>query len=238
MPRIIALDNLQQFAAVNLLLDQGLVAGPKLVDNCALISFIFSVGSGKQAHVVLGGRYVPPFAGTQAQANAILSTLTSGANWTTLATFLSPQTSFHQVSIRNINTADQPTILSTVTEHVGTSTGTDMPSEIAVVASLKTGLTGPRYRGRMYFPGWATTALGAGNLVASAAVTALTSWASNIQGALSAQGYTWCLALPARNAYTSVKTGRQFPARPKETPSIVTFVVDNHWDSQRRRGLK
>lgn len=238
MPRIIDLANVQSFTAINLLVDQGAIAGPKLVDNCALITLVFSLGSGKLGHVVLGGRYTPPFAGTQSQANAILAALTGSAAWTTLATFLSPQTSFQQVLIRDINTAEQPVIQGTVTAHVGTSTGTDMPNETALVISLGTGRAGPRYRGRMYIPGWGTNALGTGNLVASAAVTALGSWAGGVQGALAASGYTWCLALPARNAYTSSKTGRVFPARPKETPAITLTKVDNHWDSQRRRGLK
>jgi hypothetical protein len=236
--RIVALDQVQQFMAINLLMDQGLIAGPKLVDNCAEITLVWSLGSGKVGHIVLGGRYIAPFAGTAAQANAILAALTSGATWTTLAGFLSPQTSLHQVLIRNIHLADQPVISGAVTEHPGTSAGTDMPNEVALVIGLRTGLSGPRYRGRMYVPGWATNALGTTNLVAAGAVTALNAWAGGIQAALSASGYTWCLALPARNAYTSAVTGRVFPARPKETPAITQTVVDNHWDSQRRRGLK
>src|SRR5215467_1342953 len=163
--RLVALDSVQQFAAINLLLDPGLTPGPKIVTNCAQVSLVFSLGSGKVGHIVLGGRYTPPFAGTQAQANAILSALTGSAAWTTLAGFLSPQTSLHQVLIRNISIADQPIIQSVVTEHPGTSAGTDMPNEVAVVISLGTGLTGPRYRGRMYFLGWATNALGTSNLI-------------------------------------------------------------------------
>src|SRR5215471_4977412 len=171
--RLVALENVQQFAAINLLADQGLIAGPKIVTNCAEISLLFTLGSGKVGHIVLGGRYTPPFAGTAAQANAILAALTGSAAWTTLAAHISPQTSLHQVTIRNIHIAEQPVIPSAITEHVGTSTGIDMPNEVALVISLGTGLSGPRYRGRMYVPGWATTALGTNNLVAAAAVTAL-----------------------------------------------------------------
>lgn len=238
MARIIALDNLQQFAAVNLLADLGLVTGQKLVDNCATITLRFTLGSGKTGHIVLGGRYIPPFAGTQTQANAIHTALSTGALWTALALHLSTGTQFRGVDIRNIHVKDQPIISSNTAGVPGTSSGTELPNEIALAISLKTGQTGPRYRGRAYFPGWATTALGTGNTVAGPAVTALTNWAGQIAGALGNQGYTWCLALPARNAYTSPKTGTHFDARPKETPTIILTVVDNHWDSQRRRGLK
>jgi hypothetical protein len=236
--RLVPLSNFEQFAAINPLVDQGLIAGPKLVDNCAEITLFFSLGDGKTGHIILGGRYIPPFSGTQVEANAILSSLTGTAAWTALAQHLSPQTSLHQVGIRDINTKENPTILSTVTEHVGTSTGVDMPNEVALVITLSTGKAGPRYRGRMYMPGWATTALGANNLVNAAAVTALQNWAGTIQSSLNGSGFTWCLALPARNGYTSATTGRVFDPRPKETPSIIQTTVNNHWDSQRRRGLR
>lgn len=238
MVRIIALDSLQQFAAVNLLADLGLIAGQKIVTNCATVTLRFNLASGKVGHVVLGGRYTPPFAVTVAQTQAVFAALSTGGAWTTLATFLSPQTTFAGVDIRNIHLKDQPIISSTGAAVPGTSTGTDMPNEIALAISLKTGLTGPRYRGRAYIPGWATNSLGTTNLVAAGAVNALGSWAGTIQAALAQASLVWCLALPARNAYTSPKTGTHFDARPAETPSITQTVVNNHWDTQRRRGLK
>lgn len=238
MPLVIPLDRLQQFAAVNVLVDQGLIQGPKLVDNCAQITLRFSLESGKVGHVVLGGRYIPPFAGTVTQANAIHTALSTGAAWTAVAAFMPTSTIFTGVDIRNIHLPDQAIISSTSTAAPGTSASAALPSEVAAAFTLRTGLTGPRYRGRAYIPGFATNALGAGNLVAAAAVTALNNWQGTFAAALSAQGYTWCLALPARNAYTSIKTGRVFPARPKETPSITAAPMNNHWDSQRRRGLK
>ena len=238
MARLIALTNLEQLAAVNLTVDQGLVAGPKIVAQCAQITLKFSLASGKVGHVVLGGRYTGAFAGSQAQANAIHTALSTGGGWAGMAQHLSTSTSFIGVDIRNIAIPDQAIISSNTAAAAGTSTGSDMPNEIAVVITLRTGLTGPRYRGRMYLPGWATTALGSGNLINSAAVGTVTNWFPSVGAALSAQGYTHCLALPERNAYTSIRTGRVFPARPQETPAVISARVDTHWDSQRRRGLK
>jgi hypothetical protein len=91
----------------------------------------------------------------------------------------------------------------------------------------------------MYLPAFATNALATGNTIAPAVITAVDAWLLTINPAFTAQGYTLCLALPARNDYTSPITGRHFDARPKETPSITSISVhDNHWDSQRRRGLR
>jgi hypothetical protein len=90
----------------------------------------------------------------------------------------------------------------------------------------------------MFVPGWATNALGTGNTINPAAVTALGNWGSIIAGALSASGYIWCVGHVARQAYTG-STGTSHPARPAGSVPITTVAVrDNHWDSQRRRGLK
>lgn len=238
MPQLVPLAAYEQLAAINPLLDLGLIAGPKLVDNCAEIVLYWQLGDGKTAHNVLGGRYIPPFSATQVEANAILSSLTGTGAWTTMAASIATSVSLHQVGIRDINTPENPVILSAVVEHPGTSTGTELPNEVSAVISLATGKSGPRYRGRMYVPGLATSALGAGNLIAAQTVLDIAAWAGTIASSLNGSGFTWCLALPARNAYTSPKTGRQFPARPKETPTINQTLVDNHWDSQRRRGLR
>lgn len=238
MARLMRLDSFQQFAAIKPSDDLGLIQGPKLVDNCATITLKFSLASGKTGHVVLGGRYTPPFAASQTTANAIHTGLSTGAQWTALAAFLSTATSFTGVDIRNIHIKDQPIISSNTTAAPGTSAGTDMPNELAQVISLVTGLTGPRYRGRAYIPGWATNALGTGNVAASAAITALNNWGSSIRTVFAASQFTWVLALPARNAYDSPLTGTHFDARPKESPAVTANGVNGTWDTQRRRGKK
>ena len=239
MSRIVRLDTVQQFAAININSDLGLVQGPKLVDQCAEITLVWNIADGKLAHNVLGGRYTGGFAGTVAQANGILVALSTGAQWTALAAFIANTAALNSVWIRDINTADNPIISSTTPGKNGTSASPEMPDEVALCVTNKTSKTGPRYRGRFFVPGWATNSLQTGNVAADAAVSALNAWAGTIAAAFTAQGYTFCLALPARNQYTSPKTGTPFPARPKETPAVTQSVVrDNHWDSQRRRGLR
>jgi hypothetical protein len=92
----------------------------------------------------------------------------------------------------------------------------------------------------MYFPGWASNAVGTGGVIAPLAVTALGAWANtNLYANIASAIGAGVIAHPARQAYTSPATGRHFDARPAGTVPIVTVLVrDNHWDSQRRRGLK
>jgi hypothetical protein len=87
-------------------------------------------------------------------------------------------------------------------------------------------------------PGFQQTEVSGGtNVVAPGLVTDAQAWVATFTAIFSAQGLTWCLGLPARAAYTGI-TGRNFPARPSENPSVNAVTVNNRWDSQRRRGLK
>lgn len=236
--RIVPLDNFQQFAAVNLLSDPGHIAGPIVIPSCAQITINWANASGRGAHNVLYGRYSGAFAGNTAQANSIMTALSTGGAWTALAAFLATTTTLAGVSIRDVNTPNAPLITSTNAAVPGTSASPEMPDEVAAVITLRTSFTGPAYRGRMYVPGWATNALAAGNVIAAAAVTALNSWGGTIAGALAAGTYTWVLGQPARAQYTG-STGRVHPARAAQSTTIAQTVVrDNHWDTQRRRGLK
>ena len=237
MPRLVNLANFQQFAAINVLSDPGSIGGPKIIPNAADITITWGLDGGKQGHNVLVGRYSGGFAGTVAQANSIMSGLTTGAQWTALATHNAPIAGIIKVSIRDLNSAGQPLIESNLAGAAGTSSGTPLPNEVAACVTLRTAFTGPANRGRLYVPGFATTALGTGNVMAPATVTAVNNWASIIAGVLNAQGYLWSVGHVARASYTG-STGTVHPARVAGTVPIVTANMrDNHWDSQRRRGL-
>jgi len=75
--------------------------------------------------------------------------------------------------------------------------------------------------------------------MAAAAVTALGTWATDsLLQALEDQGYTPVIGQKARAAYTGT-TGTQHPARPAGSEVITSATVkDNHWDTQRKRGLR
>jgi len=236
--RAIPLDRLEQFTAVNLLLDPGDVGGPVIVPSCAQITLSWVLEGGKTAHNVLYGRYSGAFAGTVTQCNGIMAALTTGAAWTALVPFIANTGGLSTVSIRDVNSANQPIVTSTTGNGVGTSISSALPNEVAAVITLRTALAGRSGRGRVYIPGWATNALGAGNVIAAAAVTALGNWGATIGGAINTQGYVFVLGLKHRIAYTGT-TGTIHPDRPATSIPITSTVVrDNHWDSQRRRGLK
>jgi hypothetical protein len=235
---LVRLDRLQQLAVVNLLLDPGAIPGPVVVPQCAQISFLWNQEDGKIAHNVLYGRYTGSFAGSVTQANAIMMALTEGTAWTGLAAVLSTLTRFAAVHIRDVNSPNQPIIESDIGTVGGADPANALPNEIAIVATLRTALTGRMNRGRMYLPGFTVSSLGIGNTIAASTMTAIEAWVATIFGALSAQGYGWVLGQRARQSYTG-STGTVHPARPANSvPITAALVRDNHWDTQRRRGLK
>lgn len=238
MARLYSLDALQQFTAVKLQSDPGIDPADRKIPSCAEINIAWNLPDGKQAHNVLHGRYSGAYAATQAQANSIMTGLTTGAQWTALAGFLHTTALLASVSIRDRAVDNAPYITSSNSAVPGTSAGTIMPDELAIVATLRTAFTGPQHRGRIYLCGFATNAVGSGGTVAATCVTAVTNWAGIIAGVLNAQGYLFSIAHMHRVAYTG-STGTIHDERPAGTVPVLTAVCrDNHWDSQRRRGLK
>lgn len=237
---LINIQDLPQITAVNLLSDPGHIAGPVVIPNAAKMIIRWGLTSGKVGHNVIGLSVPTSWTATVAEAEAARAALVAGANWTAYAGFLATGTTLAGVDLLDIRSASNPLVSSSGTSTPGTSVSLAIPSEVAAALTIRTNKTGPQNRGRVYLPGFATNALAAGDLIAAAAMTAISNFITNMHLAWQATGATaWVILQPARAAYTSPRTGRQFPAR------AATFIGqssvslrDNHWDSQRRRGLK
>src|SRR3954469_12831870 len=113
MTRVLALANLQQFQAVKLQFDAGSIGGPKVIPQAEEITLHWQLASGKRGHNVLVGRYAGGYAGTAAQANSILTGLSSGGQWTALAAFIANTAALVSVTIRDLNQPNQPIITNT-----------------------------------------------------------------------------------------------------------------------------
>jgi hypothetical protein len=238
MPRLVNLANFQQFTSINVLSDPGVIGGPVVIPNCIQITLVWANDAGKQARNVIYGQAAGGFLLTPAVAQAILSGLSSGASWTAMAAFMSTTSSLFRVDLRDVRVANSPLVSSTAVATPGTSASPALPAEVAAVITLRTAKAGTGNRGRIFVPGWATNALGTGNIIAAGAVTALGNWANTIPTVLTGQALTFALGQPARAAYVG-STGTSHPARAAGSLTITTQTVrDNHWDTIRRRGLK
>lgn len=237
---VVFLENVQQFAAVNLLLDPGRIAGPKVIPSCAMVRINWNLVSGKVGHNVLYATYNGTPALSTALADAIKAAITTGATWTALAAFMHVNASLASVTLLDVRDAVHAEINSTTAAAPGTSaTTTALPDEVAVCVTLRTASRGPSGRGRFYVPCWAGNAIQGPPGILPGVITATTNWAELVRTTIGSQIGTQVIGLPARAAYTSPTTGRQFPARAATTvPVTQALVRNNSWDSQRRRGLR
>jgi hypothetical protein len=238
MPRVINLANFQQYAAINVLTDPGNKPGPVVIPQCAQITLKWAMDGGVYAHNVLYGRYPGGFVGGVGQANTIFTALSTSAQFISLKARMPIETSFAGVSIRDVNTRDQPIIDSALSQVGGTNATPALPNEVALCITLRTGLTGRANRGRMFIPNFATDCVQSGNTATSITISNLQGWADTILGALAASSYTMVIGQKARVAYTG-STGTEHPARDATSTQVLSLLVrDNHFDSQRRRGMK
>jgi hypothetical protein len=239
--RVLDVSRYQQFAAINVLADPGYINGPRIIPNTCKVVLNWNLTSGHVAHNVLYAAYTGASPISVAIANAMHAQMTlAGGNWDLMAGFLANTVNLAGITLVDIRSETGLEISSTDAPKPGTSISTALPDEMALAVSIATQVRGPSGRGRFYLPGFASNAMGAGNVVATPAFNAVAAWAgqtfyNSILQNIGQPG----LGLFARAAYTSPITGRQFPARASNLLVPVTFGLrDNHWDTQRRRGLR
>jgi len=238
MTRVLNLANLQQFTAVQFSVDAGHVGGPVIIPNAIQVVLNWSLSDGKIGHNVLYGRTAGVPAPTTTMAQAVFSAMTSGAAWTALNLRFPTNHVFTSVTLRSVHAAGGALVQSTGAAVPGTGGNLALPNELAICCTLRTANAGVANRGRIYLAGFMVGAVVAGNVIDPTIMTEINTWVGGFASILAGQGMTWVLGQPARGAYTGT-TGTLHPPRAAtSTPIVSATVRDNHWDSQRRRGLK
>lgn len=238
MPTV-PVSSLPQFLAVNLLRDPGYDPANRTIPNCCEVRLNWTLQDGKVAHNILHASYsgTPPL--SSALAQTIFAAITGGATWTALQVRLNVNTLLTGVTLTDIRSLSGLAVNSTGAGVPGTSASPALPDEVALVVRLQTNNRGRSGRGRAYQPGFAADSMAPGNTVLAATVTALQAWyANNVAIAIANNLGVVVLGLHSRVAYQSPSNGATIPARPATTVPVTSYVVDNHWDTQRRRGLR
>jgi len=169
-----------------------------------------------------------------ALADAIFNSV--GPLWSTnIAPECPTTTSFNFTSVRDLRAASQPDIASTGTVRNGTAPTTDaLPRQIAAVITVKTGLAGRKYRGRMYWAGFAESANGATGHMTAACKAALDAFAAGFMAAANVSG----LQIGVAHRPTAFDEVTGLPISPGlgfTTPAVQFLCRDDIWDTQRRR---
>jgi hypothetical protein len=215
--------------------DPGRIAGPIVIPNTIQIRLLWTLATNKQVFNVLHGQVASGFAVTAAAAEAIYTDIVGTAAWTAFRAHLNAGVSFTGVDLRDLRSANQPLVASTAAAQAGTGAGTALPPGDSLVVTLRTAGAGRSFRGRVYLPGFDTSALAAGGVASAATVTDATAFVNAIQTQLTGQGITLAIAQPARQAYTG-RTGASHPARAAAIAPVTSIVTRNNiFDHQRRR---
>lgn len=216
--------------------DPGRIAGPIVIPNTVQVRLIWTLPNAKTVFNVMHGSVAAGFSATSAVAEAIFTAIKASAGFTALKANLSTGVALAGVDLRDLRSANLPLVASTSAASAGTGTGTALPPGDALVVTLRTAGAGRAFRGRVYLPGFDSTAMAAGGVAAAATVTNSASFVTAVQSALSASGITLAVAQPARKSYTSAKTGATFSARTATVQPVTSILTRNGiFDHQRRR---
>ena len=114
----------------------------------------------------------------------------------------------------------------------GSGVGGLYPPQVTVCVSLRTGLSGRSYRGRLYFIGLGTGNVITGGLITQATATALANNFNTLRTAMVTAGYALCVL----SLYSGKDSnGKKIPRAAGIATPVTTIAVGLRVDTQRRR---
>lgn len=184
-----------------------------------------AIGAWSGGDIFNFGLHVDSTASLQATATAWAAAITDAWEGTgtpagSLTTYYTDEMTVNAASAVSLVTATGQQIerIDVPLSLTGTSTGQQLPPQLALVVSLRTILATKRGRGRFYLPAMATNALSSGRCLPAAQTAVLNGWgrALNSLVAAGATPVVWSIGLP--------------------TPPVVSRIeVGDVFDTQRRR---
>lgn len=137
-------------------------------------------------------------------------------------------------TVHAVQLASAPPVYDTTITATGTVVTELLPPQIAMIASLRTGIAGRSYRGRLYLPGF-TEATASGGGVDVVAKAAIQGYFDDLVAAIGSGGsdtdYEWGVWSP--------KLGGASPPYNLSAGwhAITEVIVRGNWGVQRRRGV-
>lgn len=220
------------------------------IPNGAMIRLLWTYGSGVVAGVnVMGGAVVGSVTFDQAMANAIGAAIKTGVTSSGLAPLLHASTALQSVGVRDLRQPSLTEFLDSGAAVPGTGAAADaLPRQVALCVTLRTALSGAKYRGRVYLGGFSEAENVPGATPSTALQTAAAAFINTVKTALTNNGLSLAVLSRPAERYTLVKTTfhsdgtsdvetvASGDARPgAATPVTLVAVRNGIWDSQRRR---
>lgn len=209
-------------------------AGAVVIPNCVETKILWTIGSRTFSNI-FHGQSAAGVAATDANAQAIMSGLSTQFTSSGWSAMVHPSVSLFAVELKSLHTANLVQHVSTGAAVPGAATGAGAPMNVALVVTLRTANSGRAFRGRSYLGGLADIALSNMLDTSAAANTAAAAFVTGLMTVMAAASLPMCVAQRALQAGTDIK-GNPLPARAANVvPVTLAQVINPRVDSQRRR---
>lgn len=183
---------------------------------------------------VLGGIVGGGFINTQVHADALDAAVKGHYTSSGLKALQPGTTVLVAASIRDVRVANQVEYVGTNATIAGTGAGDALPNQLAGVVTLRTGLAGKSFRGRVYFSGGNEAQNDATGKIVAAYNTALLAFMTGVQSDMGAEGIT--LAVLSRPRFANLAPPNDVMIYPGAINIVTSMTTrDVEWDTQRRR---
>jgi hypothetical protein len=174
---------------------------------------------------------------TQAITNALDVAIKNAVTSTGHGGQLNTGVALASVELRSMNANSDPWFIGTAAPVAGTSAENPLPAATALVITLRTGLRGRSYNGRLYLFGFSELANDAAGGATALAAANGAAFVNAISTALQAPGLGAQMSVLSRFTTppgTQVAVERNPPIL---TPVTAAIAKDQRWDVQRRRAI-
>jgi hypothetical protein len=217
--------------------DGGRIPGPAAIPNGIEIRCIFRHVNAKIVSFTLHAQNDGTYITSVAAANALHQSI--GAAWTAHLGYAIVNTvQFNSVVLRDMTFPELPEFTSSDPPILGTSVVTPLPDDVALVLTENGNARGRGSKGRIYVMGFAADQDQGGGVANDNLVVAMNAFGTQLMTALGVGGLSPAIAKPHRQEYIGL-TGALHAERPAALTPVGSYTCrDNHWDTQRRRGLR
>ncbi len=222
------------------------MALPLVIPNCVEVRLLWILNAQLGVNV-LHGNVTGSVTVNLALANAIGSAVKS-AYTANLAGLQTVNVALARIGVRDLRSAHLPEFLDTGALVSGSGTGDSLPNQNAACITLRTGLSGKSFRGRVFISGFNELQNDSGGLTVAAANAASVSFLTAVSNALTANGLALSVASrPAErktlvettfhnDGTTTTRTLSQQTAKSGTSTAVTSIAArDANWQSQRRR---
>lgn len=210
---------------------------PLVLPGGVLIRLIWNQSGAAAAVNVLGAQNTGSVTISQTLANTVGAAIKAAVASSGLAPHLSTTWALANVGLRDINAPSQVEYLDTGAVVAGTGVTDPLPPQTALCVTLRTGLAGRSYRGRIYLPGYVEAANTATGVILASTVTDSVAFVNAIRTALSNNGLTLAVLSRPRDAKAPVTIPGTEAYAGAVTPVTTVLSRNVTWETQRRRTI-